>query len=328
MSHAAADADTKEGRGDWVTAITAILNLNNAPFDFVHLKYPHYNRVVPPGLFRYPYGTTAPINWGSHAGGLIKFGAYGTMWQNHDRVYYKAGGDPINDTDGEVIYTRRHAFPGEQYLILGLKGNQVRTLKSYTPGEALFQNASEAILKLVNNISPAAYAHLAQGSGAVTRFINGLKSANDAGLINSLDRGALDALSKISYEDFNNQFQKLTAEERKEFLAAPDGKPSGLKLANQIFTALGIVTGGITAVLGVVAGFFGAVAGYAALGGPAAWVTVSAVCGLIAGVVAIVAGIAAAISAVFFLVAWILDMIDTYAPKELFDEANQLSIAT
>src|ERR1017187_1846588 len=54
-----------KGRGPGVTAINAILNLNEHPFAFTHLKYPNYNRSIPPGLFRYPWNTTAPVNWGA-----------------------------------------------------------------------------------------------------------------------------------------------------------------------------------------------------------------------------------------------------------------------
>src|SRR4051812_25282785 len=107
-STAEAEASFMEGRGPGVTAITAILNLNEHPFEFTHLKYPHYNRQIPPGFFRYPYGTTAPINWGSDPNGLIRFGSLGTMWQENSddwKVRFKAGGNPVNDADGAVVYT-------------------------------------------------------------------------------------------------------------------------------------------------------------------------------------------------------------------------------
>jgi ABC-type antimicrobial peptide transport system permease subunit len=304
-----------KGRGFGVTAITAILNLNDRPFDFIHSKYPHYNRQIPPGFFRYPFGTTAPINWGSDAGGLIQFGTLGSMWQHNIgdwSVRYKQGANPVNDGDGEIVYTRRPSVPGEHYLILGVKGNRVSTLKSYTPGEAFLENFQDAVLNAMNILKPSDYTVLAKNSGQVRKFTNRLKEADDAGLLNGLDRRDVDALLRINPRDLENQLNKLTPEDRREL---EEGKGSSGAVTNvkKLFELFGIIIFGAASAITVIAGVISLILLFT---GPAGWT----VLGLVGGILAIVVGVLGIVGTAIALIVWILGFFENTESMALLEE--------
>jgi small-conductance mechanosensitive channel len=300
-----ADGPTKS-RGLGVTAITAILNLNSQPFNFAHLKYPEYNRQIPPGLFRYPRNTTAPINWGADANGLIQFGGAGTMWQHNVgdwSIRYKAGGNPVNDGDGDIIYTRRPSLlPGEHYLVLGIRGNTVTTLKSYVPGEALLENLREDLLNVLNVFKPADYITLAENIGTARMMVDSLKAAGDAGHLEGLDKRDVEALLGVSHEAIHAQLQQLTPEDR-ELLQSGNAGPRVVTIMKHIFTALGLAIAGATVAIAV---FLGILAKALALLGPVGWALSIAVG--VAIVAILVAGLALAL--MYLLFAWLFSVLE------------------
>jgi hypothetical protein len=310
-------ADTLlEGRGPGVTAITAILNLNHQPFDLVHHKYPHYNRPIPPGLFRYPRGTTAPINWGAAANGLIQLGGAGTLWQHNVgdwSVRHKAGGHPVSDGDGDIIYTRRPSGPGEHYLILGVNGHKVVTLQSYTPGEAFLENLREDVLNVLNIFKPADYITLAENAGAVRLFLDGFKAANDAGHLEGLDKRDVEALSRIDYGTFQAKLQQLSPEDRQ---AIERGNPTEqlVRFVKWLFVGMGIAIMGTAVAIAVVVAL---VAKIAMLWGPPGWVA-SAV--LLGAAVAILAT-GALLTVLYLLLAWMLHWLQGHTFNRLREAA-------
>jgi hypothetical protein len=275
------------GRGAGVTAITAILNLNDHGFDFNHLKYPAYNRHIPPGFFEYPWGTTAPINWGPDPNGLIKFGSLGTMWQDSTSpglVRYKAGGNPLNESDGRVIYTRDGAWQGfEQYLILGVKGSQVTTLKSAVGWRDLFPQIAEKFMSALNGLKPQEYQAMANNPGAVHGFVNNLREANAAGYMADINQKDVDAISSISYESFQDELKKLPEDERR---AVESGKANNktVEIVRKVLGALKIVVGGIATVAAIIL----AASALASAGlGPPGWVLSAALAAKLTAVVAV-----------------------------------------
>lgn len=279
-----------EGRGAGVTAISGILNLNDHAFHFRHLKYPRYDREIPPGLFEYPWGTTAPINWGPDPAGLIHFGGLGTMWQDSTSpglVRYKAGGSPGNESDGQIVYARDGAWQGvEQYLILGVRGDKVVKLRSSVAFRDLFPDIAERFLTALNVLKPRDYRAIAETPGAVHSFVNCLKEADKDGYMKDIRQADLDAISSISYEDLQAQLKNLPENERREVESGKTNQKT-IEVIKKILMGLRIAVGliaGIAAVLAAgiyVAIHFGPVGWAVAMGKAKVLALVAAAGGLL-----------------------------------------------
>jgi hypothetical protein len=293
-----------QGRGDGVTAISAVLNQTGQPVHLIHRKHPEYNRIMEPGLFLYDRGITPPIKWEWDANSLIEFAGIGTMWQhNHDlmQVRFKAGGNPANVSDGQVVYTRRAAFPGEQYLILGLyPNNEIRTLRSFTPMEAIWNNLQEDVLSILNILQPKDYSAIEANKTGVRRFMDTLGNFSNIfpGELDRLKKGEIEHILSVGPDKWMAALNQLSESELQQ-VKNGTASQSSISIAKKIMDLLGITIVGVSAAIAAVVIAICCV--LAALG-PIGWATVGVVCS-IAGFILAITG---AIGGLFLLIGWIL----------------------
>jgi len=292
------------GRGEHVTAISAILNMTGHAVSLKHRKHPEYDRQIEPGVYRYPRGVTAPIKWESDPGSLIDIGGRGTMWQDNAsdgrHVRFKSGGNPARANDGAVIYTRRAAFPGEQYLVLGIYPDEVKTLRSFTPGEALLNNLSEDVLNVLGVLKPADYAALAANPKAARLLSKGLETAartHEADL-KEVPKEGIQAVTALDPARVMQAVEGLSPDEQAAVKAGKTDR-STLDVVRKLLTGLGIAVPLLVSGICIIATLMICVV--AALG-PVGWVTA----GVVAAIAGLVAMIGGAIGMVILLVAWVL----------------------
>jgi hypothetical protein len=282
--------------------------MTDHPIELRHRKHPEYDRTVKPGLFRYPRGVTAPIKWENDPASLIDFGGRGTMWQHNApdgrHVRFKRDGEPSRAEDGDIVYTRRAAFPGEQYLIVGVYPDGVRTLRSFTPDEALWNNLQEVVLDALGVLAPQDFTDLAAKPDAARRMAQSLETAakDHADDLRGISREGLDALLGVDPALLMKEVEALPAAER-EALASGKTDPSTLQIVRKVLEGVGIAIPLIVTGICVIATLLVCV--LVPLG-PASLGLTWAAAGVVAAVAGLIAMIGGVVGGLLLLINWVL----------------------